>query len=102
MVGENILVRPCPGAIWEILEYYKVNLKGKDIVLGGMGDLIGKPLANLFLHMPVTLTICNKDTKSLAEVTRSADILISGVGKANLIKGNMVKTGPIFIYAGVS
>jgi methylenetetrahydrofolate dehydrogenase (NADP+) / methenyltetrahydrofolate cyclohydrolase len=102
VIGENVLVPPSPGAVLEILKYYKVNLRGKDIVLVGMGDLIGKPLTNIFLHMPVTLTTCNKDTKNLGEITRSADILITGVGKANLIKGNMVKKGAVVIDAGVS
>jgi methylenetetrahydrofolate dehydrogenase (NADP+) / methenyltetrahydrofolate cyclohydrolase len=102
VIGENILTPPSPGAILEILKYYKVNLKGKDIVLVGMGDLIGKPLTNILLHMPVTLTTCNKETKNLSEVTRSADVLITGVGKANLIKGNMVKKEAVVIDAGVS
>ena len=102
VIGENVLIPPSPGAVLEILNYYHVDLKGKDIVLVGMGDLIGKPLTNLFLHMPVTLTTCNKDTKNLDEVTRSADILITGVGKANLIRGDMVKKGAVVIDAGVS
>ena len=71
-------------------------------MLVGQGDLIGKPLTNLFIHMPVTLTTCNKDTKNLGEITRKADILISGVGKARLIKANMVKKDAVVIDAGVS
>ena len=102
VIAENTLIPPSPGAILEILKQHKVTLRGKDIVLVGMGDLIGKPLTNIFLHMPVTLTTCNKDTKKLEEITRSADILITGVGKANLIRGNMVKKGAVVIDAGVS
>jgi len=102
VIGENSLVPPSPGAILEILKYHKVNLRGKHIVLVGQGDLIGKPLTNLLIHLPVTLTTCNRDTKNLSQVTKSADILISGVGKANLIKGSMVKPGAVVIDAGVS
>ncbi|MBX4186965.1 MAG: bifunctional methylenetetrahydrofolate dehydrogenase/methenyltetrahydrofolate cyclohydrolase [Candidatus Doudnabacteria bacterium] len=102
VIAENVLVPPSPGAILEILKHHKINLKGKDVVLVGMGDLIGKPLTNLLLHLPVTLTTCNKDTKNLGEVTRSADILITGVGKANLIRGSMVKKGAVVIDAGVT
>lgn len=102
VIGENILVPPSPAAILEILKYYRISLRGKHIVLVGQGDLIGKPLTNLFLHLPVTLTTCNKDTKNLAELTRKADILISGVGKANLIRAGMVKKGAVVVDAGVS
>ncbi|MBX4191207.1 MAG: bifunctional 5,10-methylene-tetrahydrofolate dehydrogenase/5,10-methylene-tetrahydrofolate cyclohydrolase [Candidatus Doudnabacteria bacterium] len=102
VIGENLLIPPSPGAILEILKRYNVKLKGKDVVLVGMGDLIGKPLTNILMHMPVTLTTCNKDTKNLAEVTRSADILITGVGKPKLIKAGMVKKGAVVIDAGVS
>ena len=102
VIGENLLIPPSPGAILEILKYYKINLKGQRVVLVGIGDLIGKPLANLLIHMPVTLTTCNKDTKDLPSITRQADILITGVGLANLIRGNMVKKGAVVIDAGVS
>lgn len=102
VIGENILVPPSPAAILEILKYYRISLPGKHIVLVGQGDLIGKPLTNLLMHLPVTLTTCNKDTKNLAEITRKADILICGVGKANLIRARMVKKGAVVIDAGVS
>ncbi|MEJ0021593.1 MAG: bifunctional 5,10-methylenetetrahydrofolate dehydrogenase/5,10-methenyltetrahydrofolate cyclohydrolase [Candidatus Doudnabacteria bacterium] len=102
VIAENILTPPSPGAILEILKYYKIDLRGKHIVLVGQGDLIGRPLTNLLIHMPVTLTTCNKDTRNLRKITLIADILISGVGKAKLIKANMIKKGAIVIDAGVS
>ena len=102
VISDNVLVPPSPGAVLEILNYYKIPLRGKHIVLVGQGDLIGKPLTNLFIHMPVTLTTCNKDTRNLKELTRRAGILISGVGKAHLISADMVKSGAIVIDAGVS
>lgn len=102
VIGENTLVPPAPGAILEILEYYKVPLKGKHVVLVGAGDLIGKPLTNILIHMPVTSTICNKETKNLKEITKQADILITGAGKSELIRGSMVKKGAVVIDAGVS
>lgn len=102
VIGENPLVPPTPGAILEVLKYYKVPLAGKHIVLVGQGDLIGKPLANLLLQMPVTLTVCSLGTKNLSFFTKQADILITGVGQANLIRGNMVKRGVVVIDAGVS
>ncbi len=102
VIHDNNLVPPSPGAILEILKYHKVDLRGKHVVLVGQGDLIGKPLTNVLIHMPLTLTTCNKETKNLAKITREADILITGVGKSNLIQAGMVKKGAVVIDAGVS
>lgn len=102
VIGENLLVPPTPGAILEILKFYKIPLKGQHVVLVGQGNLIGKPLANILIQMPVTLTVCGKDTKDLASLTRQADILITGVGQPGLIRGDMVKQGVVVIDAGVS
>jgi methylenetetrahydrofolate dehydrogenase (NADP+)/methenyltetrahydrofolate cyclohydrolase len=71
-------------------------------VVVGQGDLIGKPLVNLLLQMPVTLTVCGKDTRDLPRLTRQAEILITGVGKANLISADMVSDGAVVVDAGVS
>src|SRR3989338_1875705 len=102
VIGENELIPPTPGAILEVLNYYKIPVSGQHVVLVGQGELIGKPLANLLLQMPVTLTVCGKETNNLASLTRQADILITGVGKAEMIKGDMVKSGAVVIDAGVS
>jgi methylenetetrahydrofolate dehydrogenase (NADP+)/methenyltetrahydrofolate cyclohydrolase len=102
VIADNHLVPPSPGAVLEILKFHKINLTGKHVVLVGQGDLIGKPLTNILIHMPVTLTTCNKETRNLGKITREADILITGVGKKNLITGDMVKKGAVVIDAGVS
>lgn len=102
ITGENVLVPPSAAAVLEIFKHYKINLNGKHIVLVGQGELIGKPLTNILVKQPVTLTICGKETKDLKSHTSKADIIITGVGKKNLIRGNMVKKGAIVIDAGVS
>ncbi|MBX4205304.1 MAG: bifunctional 5,10-methylenetetrahydrofolate dehydrogenase/5,10-methenyltetrahydrofolate cyclohydrolase [Candidatus Doudnabacteria bacterium] len=102
VIHDNNLVPPSPGAVLEILKYHKINLKGKHVVLVGQGDLIGKPLTNILIHMPVTLTTCNKETQNLGKITRDADILITGVGRYQLIKASMIKQGAVVIDAGVS
>lgn len=102
VIGDNFLVPPAPAAILEILRFHKINLPGKHVVLVGQGDLIGKPLTNILIHMPVTLTTCNKFTKDLSSITKQADILVTGAGQYNLIRGNMIKKGAVVIDAGVS
>ncbi len=101
MMNESILVPPTPGAIMEILDYYQVDLAGKEICLVGRGDLIGKPLAAMLLHRSVTLTVCGRATKDLARYTKTADIIITGVGKKDLVTGEMVKEGVVVVDAGV-
>ncbi len=98
--AENKLEPPTPSAILEILKYYKIPLAGKKVVVVGRGWLIGRPLTNLLMKLPVTITICGKSTKNLAAHTKKADILISAVGKRNLIKASMVKKGAVVIDAG--
>lgn len=102
VIGENQLVPPTPGAVLEILKQHKVNLTGKHVVVVGVGDLIGKPLCNLLMQLPVTLSVCNKQTKNLKAITLQADVLVTGVGKRNLIRGSMIKPGAVVIDAGVS
>lgn len=102
LMGEHFFLPPTPGAIMEILKSCQVDLTGKEVCLVGRGELIGKPLAGLFLREPVTLHVCGKSTINLAEQTKTADIIITGVGKPNLITGDMVKNGAIVIDAGIS
>jgi methylenetetrahydrofolate dehydrogenase (NADP+)/methenyltetrahydrofolate cyclohydrolase len=101
VIGDYCIEPPTPGAILEILKYYDIELKGKNVVLMGTGTLIGRPLANLLFHQKATVITCNSFTKNQAEFTKKADIIISGVGKHNLITGDMIKKGAVVIDAGV-
>lgn len=94
------ILPPTCGAIMDLLRAYNVNLKGKHVVVVGRGDLVGKPLSILLTQKLITLTICTKLTKNLGKLTKQADVLISGAGKPNLIKANMVKKGAVVIDAG--
>ena len=101
MMGESSLVPPTPGAIMEILKYYQIDLSGKSVCLVGRGDLIGKPLAAMLAHQPVTLVTCGQATPDVSVYTKTADIVITGVGKKDLITGEMIKAGAVVIDAGV-
>jgi methylenetetrahydrofolate dehydrogenase (NADP+)/methenyltetrahydrofolate cyclohydrolase len=102
MMNESQLTPPTPGAILEILKFYQVDLTGKEVCLIGRGDLIGKPLSAMLLHEPVTLVTCGKSTVNLSYYTKSADVVITGVGKKDLLTGKMIKKGAVVIDAGVS
>jgi methylenetetrahydrofolate dehydrogenase (NADP+)/methenyltetrahydrofolate cyclohydrolase len=94
------IMPPTCGAILDLLNAYKINLKGKHIVVVGRGDLVGKPLSILLTQKLITLTVCTKFTEGLGKLTKQADVLISGVGKPNLIRASMVKNGAVVIDAG--
>lgn len=102
MMGESPLIPPTPAAIMDILKYYQVDLKGKEICLVGRGPLIGKPLAAMLLNYPVTVTVCGSATKDLSSHTKKADVVITGVGKKDLVTGDMIKKGAVVVDAGVS
>ncbi|MFH0818992.1 MAG: bifunctional 5,10-methylenetetrahydrofolate dehydrogenase/5,10-methenyltetrahydrofolate cyclohydrolase [Patescibacteria group bacterium] len=101
LTGSNKIEPPTPGAILEILKYHKVNLKGTKVCMVGAGQLIGRPLTNLLMHELATVTVCNQYTKKLKQYTQTADVVIMGVGKYNLLTGSMIKKNAVVIDAGV-
>lgn len=101
LYGNPYTLPPTPDATLEILRYHKVDLYGKHVVIVGAGALVGKPLVAMLLQERVTLTVCRSSTNNLAAETKRADIVITAVGKANLITGVGVKKGTIVIDAGV-
>lgn len=96
------ILPPTVAGILSLLKNYKIDLKGKNIVIIGAGRLVGFPLAIQLLKEKATLSVLNKWTRDTASFIKKADILISGTGKPNLIKGNMVKKGVVIIDAGTS
>jgi len=97
-------VPPTAAGIMELMRANKIKLKNKNIVLVGHGKLVGKPLADLIMinYPDEKLTICDRETQNLSEITKKADILISATGQAHLIKADMVKHGAVVIDAGTS
>ena len=91
-----------PAGIMALIEKYNIDLEGKDVVVVGSSNIVGKPIAALILNSRGTVTICNIYTKNLAEKTKNADILISAVGKAKLITEDMVKEGAVVIDVGIN
>ena len=102
MIGDfNFL--PCtPAGIMEMLKYENIGLDGKNCVIIGRSNIVGKPMAMLLLHENGTVTICHSKTENLPEVTRRADILVSAVGKAGFVTADMVKSGAVVIDVGMN
>ncbi|PIS05089.1 MAG: bifunctional methylenetetrahydrofolate dehydrogenase/methenyltetrahydrofolate cyclohydrolase [Candidatus Buchananbacteria bacterium CG10_big_fil_rev_8_21_14_0_10_42_9] len=102
LMGKSPFVPPTPGAIMHILKYHQVSLDGKNICLVGRGDLIGKPLAGMLLNEKVAFSVHGRSTKNLADFTLAADIIITGVGKKDVVTSDMVSEGAMIIDAGVT
>lgn len=94
---------PCtPAGIMEMFSYYNIPVEGKDCVVIGRSNIVGKPMAMLMLHSNATVTICHSRTKDLKDVCSRADILISAVGKADFVTADMVKDGAIVVDVGMN
>ena len=94
---------PCtPAGIMELLKYYNVEISGKECVVIGRSNIVGKPMALLLLAANGTVTVCHSRTKDLGEVTKRADILVVAIGKANFVTADMVKDGAVVIDVGIN
>lgn len=98
--GTNTIIPPTPGAIMEILKEVNIDVKGKNIVIIGKGILVGKPLSFIVKHLGALVTVCDSKTQDIKEKCLKADIIITGVGKKNIVRGDMVKKGATVIDAG--
>jgi len=102
MIG-NYDFLPCtPAGVMVLLEKSGIDVTGKECVVVGRSNIVGKPQAMLLLHANGTVTVCHSRTKDLAEVTRRADILVVAIGKADFITGDMVKEGAVVIDVGMN
>ena len=94
---------PCtPAGVIELIKSTGVDICGKQCVVIGRSDIVGKPMAMLLLHENGTVTVCHSRTKNLGEICKSADILVSAVGKAHFVTGDMVKPGAVVIDVGMN
>ncbi|MGX8702521.1 bifunctional methylenetetrahydrofolate dehydrogenase/methenyltetrahydrofolate cyclohydrolase FolD [Caproiciproducens sp.] len=101
MIG-NYHFLPCtPAGVIELLRHEKIGIEGKNCVVIGRSNIVGKPMAMLLLHHNGTVTICHSRTKNLKEVCRQADILVAAVGKPKFVTADMVKPGAVVIDVGM-
>jgi methylenetetrahydrofolate dehydrogenase (NADP+)/methenyltetrahydrofolate cyclohydrolase len=103
LVGGNPLHRACtPLGIVELLDRSGITIEGKEAVIVGRSNIVGKPLALMLLLRHATITVCHTRTRDLAAVTGRADILVAAAGKAEMIRGEMVKKGAVVVDVGVN
>lgn len=101
MIGDYSFLPCTPAGIMEMLKYYNISIEGKECVVIGRSNIVGKPMAMLLLQQNGTVTICHSKTKNLAEVTRRADILVAAVGIPHFVKADMVKDGTVVVDVGM-
>jgi methylenetetrahydrofolate dehydrogenase (NADP+)/methenyltetrahydrofolate cyclohydrolase len=101
-LGEPRLVPATPSGVMVMLAEHGVELKGKDAVVIGRSEIVGKPMAMMLLAEHATVTICHSRTVDLAAHTRRADILVAAVGRAGLVTAEMVKPGAVVIDVAVN
>lgn len=102
MIGDfNFL--PCtPAGIMEMLRYENIDLDGKNCVVIGRSNIVGKPMAMLMLKENATVTICHSRTKNLKEVVAGADVIVAAVGRPNFVTADMVREGAVIIDVGIN
>lgn len=102
MLHKERVVACTPLGIMKLLEHEQVNLTGKHAVVLGRSDTVGKPMATLLLNANATVTVCHSKTTNLKEICKTADLIVSAVGKANFVTEDMVKDGAIVIDVGMN
>ena len=102
-IGMEPYAYPCtPKGILTLLDEYNIEIEGKHTVIVGRSNIVGKPLAQMLLNRNATVTICHSHTKNLSDITTTADILISAVGKNKIIRREMIKLDSVLIDVGTS
>ena len=102
MAGSPFFVPCTPGGIMELISRTGIAISGKEAVIVGRSNIVGKPVALLLLAQHATVTVCHSKTNKLSAITSRADILVAAVGKAHMITADMVKEGAVVIDVGIN
>ena len=101
-IGEDTFISCTPYGVMKMFEEYNIDLTGKDVVILGRSNIVGKPLIQCCLSKNATVTVCHSKTKNLKEHTKRADVVISAIGKAKFVTKDMVKPGVVIIDVGIN
>lgn len=102
LLNQDTFVSCTPYGIMKMFEEYKIDLEGKNVVIIGRSNIVGKPLMACCLNRHATVTVCHSRTKNLKEKTKNADVLVSAIGKPNFVTADMVKDGAVIIDVGIN
>jgi len=102
MIGEDTFISCTPYGVIKMLEDNNIKIKGKNAVVIGRSNIVGKPLAQCLLNKDATVTVCHSKTQNLEEITRQADILLVAIGKPEFVTAKMVKEGATVIDIGIN
>lgn len=102
VLAQNTFISCTPFGIIKILEEYNIPIEGKNAVVIGRSNIVGKPMLQCLLNKNATVTICHSKTKNLKEITKKADILVSAIGRPKFVTKDMVKEGAVVIDVGIN
>lgn len=102
MLGDYTFLPCTPAGVMELLHRTGIAVEGKHCVVIGRSNIVGKPMAMLLLHENATVTICHSRTANLAEICRTADVLVAAVGRAGFVTADMVKPGAVVVDVGIN
>ena len=102
VLGQDTFVSCTPYGIMKMFEEYNIDLEGKNAVVIGRSNIVGKPMSQCLLNKNATVTICHSRTRNLPEITKNADILVSAIGRPELVTADMVKDGAVVIDVGIN
>lgn len=101
-IGEDCFISCTPYGVIKMLEAYDIDVQGKNVVIIGRSNIVGKPLIQCMLKKNGTVTVCHSKTQNIKEVTKNADILVAALGKAKFVTQDMVKDGAVIIDVGIN
>lgn len=102
VIGEDSFISCTPYGVIKMLKKYNIEIEGKNAVIIGRSNIVGKPLIQCLLKENATVTVCHSKTKNISEITKNADILIAALGKAKFVTKDMVKEGAVVIDVGIN
>ena len=101
-IGEDCFVSCTPAGVIKMLEEYNIEIEGKNVVIIGRSNIVGKPLIQCILRKNGTVTMCHSRTKNIKQITKNADILIAALGKPKFVTQDMIKDGAVIIDVGIN
>jgi methylenetetrahydrofolate dehydrogenase (NADP+)/methenyltetrahydrofolate cyclohydrolase len=102
VLGQSSFAPCTPLGVMKLLEEYNINIEGKHCVVIGRSNIVGRPMAQLLTNANGTVTICHSKTKNLADITRTADLIVVAIGKPHYITEDMIKEGAVVIDVGIN